>query len=69
MIEYLLFFAWKTKHKLLERVVALAEHPEQQDIFNSWDELLDTTRPTTCTGQTSVSMDMFVLETCHSASK
>ena len=34
------------KHKPLERAVALGKHPEQQQIFNSWVELFDTTRPT-----------------------
>ena len=61
------FSAWGTMHELLKRAVALAEHPEQLDIFNSWVELLSITRPTT--GQTLVSMDIFVLETCRSASK
>ena len=54
LLDYPLFQEWSSKHEPLERPVPLSEHPEQLQIFNTWVELCESSRPTTA--QTAVSM-------------
>ena len=54
LLEYPQFGAWEMKHEPIEKVVQLQDHPDQQQIFNSWVELHDSIKPTTA--QTPVRM-------------
>ena len=54
-------------HEPIEKIVPLAEHPVQQELFNSWELFYDGIRTTTV--QIPVRMRMFVFETCGSGSK
>ena len=67
LIQYPQFSAWEAKHDPIEKVVPLPDHPQQQELFNSWVELYDGTRPTTV--QTPVRMPMFVFESCACGTK
>ena len=52
LVEYPKFREWEMKHEPLEKVVALREHPQQFEIFQSWVQLCENPRPTTA--QTAV---------------
>ena len=39
LIQYPWFSAWEGKHEPIEKVAPLAEHPVQQELFNSWVKL------------------------------
>ena len=52
LVEYPKFREWEMKHEPLEQVVALRDHPQQFELFQSWVQLCENPRPTTA--QTAV---------------